>query len=104
MAAPVNTVTDDWGTPRWEQADQATGGPPGRTTLLDRLASGTVLDAIEPGSVLDPTGPRKRRQPVSRCSRCGCWSTPTNVILRQGVLWCRTCCGGHAPTDGQPGP
>lgn len=91
------TVLDDaWSPPRWQQADAVTGGPDPRPPVV-RLPSGSLLDHIAPGNVLDPPLPKRKpeRKPVSRCSRCGCWSTPTNVVLVKGVFWCRTCCGGH---------
>jgi hypothetical protein len=77
---------DGWNSPRWEIADSLTGG----------VDNGSILSHIPSGSVLDPP-PRKEKKPMSRCSRCGCWSTPQNIILRSGVYWCKTCCGGNTP-------
>lgn len=86
--------------PRWAQAEDLTGGDPRRQSLLDRLPGGSVLDHIAGGSVLDPP-PRRKRQPLLRCDRCGCWP-PKGWSQR----WCPTCCDGHQPIplSGNSGP
>ena len=88
--APL-ALPDGWGPPRWQQADAVTGGD--NPTITSHLPQGSVLDCVAGGSVLSPL-PKRDKKPISRCSRCGCWATPNNVILRNNVLWCRTCCGG----------
>lgn len=98
LATPID---DAWSPPRWQQADAVTGGPE-PTTPVVRLPSGSLLDRVPPGNILDPLPPRqkKERKPIARCSRCGCWATPTNVLTIRGVFWCRTCCGGYqGPMD-----
>jgi hypothetical protein len=78
--------------PRWAQAEDLTGGDPRRQSLLDRLPGGSVLDHIAGGSVLDPP-PRRKRQPLLRCDRCGCLA-PKGYAGRI----CPVCCGGGHPT------
>jgi hypothetical protein len=89
-------LADGWSTPRWAEADAVTGGRDPHHQVL-RLPAGSLLDHIAPGRVLDPLPPKRKptRKPVSRCSRCGCWSTPANVLVINGIYWCRVCCGGH---------
>jgi hypothetical protein len=67
--------------------------------MINNFPSGSILDLIPPGNILTPP-PKKVKKPISRCSRCGCWSSPTNVILRDGIYWCKTCCGGMNNIDG----
>ena len=90
-------LDDGWGNPRWKQADNLTGG---QKTMIPKLPSGSLLSHVPPGNVFDPI-PKKDKKPMSRCSRCGCWSSPENVILRKGIYWCKTCCGGKNEIDGE---
>jgi len=98
----IPTRSDGWSTPRWMQAEHITGGNPMNQSITSHLPSGSVLSSVVGGNVLDPAPPRqkKEKKPISRCSRCGCWSTPANVLNVKGVYWCRVCCGGfQGPMD-----
>ena len=92
---------DGWGAPRWAEADELTGGT--KPTLISHLPQGSLLECVAGGSVLTPL-PKKDKKPISRCSRCGCWATPANVIIKNNVFWCRTCCGGEVSTPSGASP
>ena len=72
-------------------------------SVLDRIhrPGDALLAHVAPGGVLEPLPKAKGRVPQHRCTRCGCYATPGNSILRGGLYWCRVCCGGAVAVPGE---
>ena len=88
-------IPDGWAPPRWQQADDVTGGS--GHPLIDRLPSGSVLSTVASGSVLSPL-PKRDRSSRARCPRCGGWiGAKSMVVGPNGLIYCGVCCGGTRP-------